>query len=78
MVVVVEVAALVVLCLLAFMWLRGTSIYKAHRRHGIHPTAPVMRDRDRLMDHRGARFKRDMWGPLPQQGKDTGFRRRRT
>ena len=77
MVVVVEVAGLVLVCLLALSWMRGTSLYKAHRRHGIHPSGPVMREREKLMNHRGARFQRDMWGPLPKHGKDTGFRQRR-
>jgi hypothetical protein len=74
----IEVVGLVVVALLAFLWLRGTSLYKAHRRSGFHPSEPVMRDRERVMDHRGARFQRSGWGPLPKHGKtDTGFRKRR-
>jgi hypothetical protein len=75
MVVVIEVVGVVVVALLAFLWLRGTSLYKAYRRNGFHPGRPVMGDRDRFWDHRGARFQRNLWGPLPKHGKDTGFRK---
>ena len=77
MVVVIEVVGLVVVALLAFWCLSRTSLYRAHVRNGFHPGRPVMRDREKLMDHRGNRFKREPWGPLPKHGKDTGFRKGR-
>jgi hypothetical protein len=78
MVAIIEVIGVIVVALLAFIWLRSTSLYMAHRRSRFHPGSPVMSDREKLMDHRGARFKRNMWGPLPKHGKtDTGFRKRR-
>jgi hypothetical protein len=70
MVATIEVVGLVVLALLAFSWLRGTSLYKAHRRSGFHPSRPVMRDREQLLDQRVNRYKRSLWGPLPKHGKD--------
>ena len=77
MVAVIEVVGVVVIALLAFLWLPGTSLYKAHHRNGFHPSRPVARDREKALDHRGNRFKRSPWGPLPQHGKDTGYRKGR-
>jgi hypothetical protein len=75
---VIEIVGVVAVALLAFWWLRGTSIYKAHRRNGFHPVSGVTRDREQLLDHRTNRYQRNMWGPLPKHGKtDTGFRKRR-
>ena len=78
MVAVIELIGAIALGLVAFWWLRGTSIYKAHRRNSSHPGRPVTRDREQLLDQRTNRFKRNMWGPLPKLGKtDTGFRKHR-
>ena len=75
MVAVIEVVGVVVVALLALLWLRGTSLYKAHRRSGFHPGRPVTRDREKVFDQRGNRFKRSPWGPLPKHGRDTGYRK---
>jgi hypothetical protein len=76
MVVVIEVVGVVVVALLALLWRRGTSLYKAHRRNGFHPSRPpVTRDREKLFDQRGNRFERSPWGLLPKHGKDAGYRK---
>ena len=78
MVAVIELVGVVAVALFAFLWLRRTSIYQAHRRNGFHPGRGVTRDREQLVDQRTNRYKRNMWGPLPKHGKtDTGFRKQR-
>lgn len=69
MVAVIEVVGLVAVVLLAFLWLRGTSLYMAHRRHGIHPSRPVIGDREKLIDHRGRFFRAGYFEPLPDRKK---------
>jgi len=72
---VIEVVGVVVVALLAFLWVRATSLYKAHRRNGFNPSRPVTRDRKKVFDQRGNRFKRSPWGPLRKHGKETGYRK---